>query len=58
MQEAGRTLDASTQRVVDDAQRVARQIADAERLPAETGAVIAALSRAIAPPQIAERPLP
>jgi hypothetical protein len=55
MQEEGRTLDAPTQYVVDDAQRVARQIADAERLPAETGAVIAALSRVITPAQIAER---
>jgi hypothetical protein len=52
VQAEGRTLDASTRRVVDDAQRLARQIADTERLPKETGAAIAALSRVIVPPQV------
>jgi len=55
VQEEGRTLDAPTQQVVDDAQRLARQLADAERPPGETGAVIDALSRVIAPQQVATR---
>ena len=52
-----RTLDASTQQVLSDAERVAGQLkGQAADPPKETGTVIAALSRVIIPPQVvAER---
>lgn len=55
----GRALDGMERRALDDAKRLAGELAGAPRLPEGTAAVIAALSRVIVPPQaIAEQTRP